>query len=184
MLLFNDSRWERLLRASDTSQTPFFFYDLDIIREKWQALAEYFRGFDVFFSLKANPNPDILNFLAACGSGADVSSAGELSAALKAGFPSKRIVFTGPGKTRKELQTAIHCRIQYIVAESLREIEDIEFICAEEEPEPLQQSVLLRINSEPSSSSEVFEMANILEPKQERMSGSVKFGIEEHELFQ
>ena len=181
MFLFDDSRWQRLLRTSDAAQTPFFFYDLDIIREKWRSFAEYFPGFDVFFSLKANPNLEILKFLAACGSGADVSSAGELSRALSAGFANNRIIFTGPGKTRKELQIAVRRRIQHIVAESFREIEDIESICAEE-PEPLQQSVLLRINPEPSACSEAFEMANILEPKPEHMSGPVKFGIEEHEL--
>lgn len=62
----------------------------------------------IAYAVKANPNGAVLATLARAGLGADVVSGGELKRALAAGIAAKKIVFSGVGKTRGEMEFA--CR--------------------------------------------------------------------------
>ena len=79
----------------------------------------------ICFAVKANNNSRILNEIARLGIGADVVSKGELMAALKSKIHPNRIVFSGVGKTRKEIEYAIKKKIFLINTESHSEIEAI-----------------------------------------------------------
>ena len=59
------------------------------------------------YAIKANPNRAVLAVLAKCGYGADVVSGGEMLRALAAGMPAADIVFSGVGKPRGELASAL-----------------------------------------------------------------------------
>lgn len=59
------------------------------------------------FAVKANPNTEVLRILAECGYGADIVSGGELMRALGAGIAAEDIVFSGVGKTDRELADAL-----------------------------------------------------------------------------
>jgi diaminopimelate decarboxylase len=59
------------------------------------------------FAVKANPNLAVLQLLAKEGYGADIVSGGELLHALAAGMPASSIVFSGVGKSRRELAAAL-----------------------------------------------------------------------------
>ena len=61
----------------------------------------------VIYGTKAFPNVALLRLLAGEGLGADVSTAGELAFALRAGVPSHRIVFHGNNKSDAELAAAV-----------------------------------------------------------------------------
>ena len=63
------------------------------------------------FAIKANPNLAVLRVLAQEGYGADVVSGGEMARALAAGIPAGAIVFSGVGKTRRELSAALDAGI-------------------------------------------------------------------------
>ena len=63
-------------------------------------------------------NLAVLKELKKIGSGADVVSAGELLKAIKAGISAKKIVFSGVGKTREEIELAIKKRVLLINMES------------------------------------------------------------------
>ena len=65
----------------------------------------------ICFSVKSNSNPYILRFLGKLGSGADVVSYGELLKALKSGIKPNKIVFSGVGKTTKEITFAIEKKV-------------------------------------------------------------------------
>ena len=60
----------------------------------------------ICYALKANGSHALLKILAGRGAGADIVSGGELLAALRAGFPAERIVFSGVGKTDAEIAQA------------------------------------------------------------------------------
>lgn len=124
--------------------TPFYLYSGRVIRENYQRLAKEFPGFEIFYSLKANPNPSICSILKKLGAGADISSAGELSVALGVGFDRNRIVFVGPGKTEDEIYQAISHGIYCIVVESPYELRLVETIASS-----LGKSVrvLIRVNT-------------------------------------
>ena len=63
------------------------------------------------FAVKANPNTAVLRVLACRGYGADIVSGGELRRALDAGMDAEDIVFSGVGKTDRELADALNAGI-------------------------------------------------------------------------
>ncbi|RQH26072.1 hypothetical protein, partial [Okeania hirsuta] len=94
--------------ASEQYKTPLYLYNLNKIGRQYAKLRDYLPpNFNILYTLKANSNLTICHKLAQLGCGADISSTGELKAALKTGFSAPEIVFTGPGKTNSELATAI-----------------------------------------------------------------------------
>jgi diaminopimelate decarboxylase len=80
-------------------------------------------GFIIFYSLKANPHPDIARALREAGPcRAEVCSVGELSAALEAGFAASECLYTGPGKTTGELMNAVARGVREFSVESLTDL--------------------------------------------------------------
>ena len=100
--------------------TPFYCYSLSQIKYNLKQFSEKFKKINplICFSVKSNSNISILNELKKRGCGADVVSVGELMASLKAGIEPKKIVFSGVGKTEKELEFAIKKNILLINIES------------------------------------------------------------------
>ena len=95
------------------------------------------------FAVKSNSNIQILKEIKKMGMGADVVSKGELLVALKAGINSKKIVFSGVGKSQDEIKLAINNGIKQINAESYPEIEKIIEISKEYKTEV---PVAIRVN--------------------------------------
>ncbi|MCP3732863.1 diaminopimelate decarboxylase [Sphingomonas sp. MG17] len=90
--------------------TPVYVYSTATLERHAQvlkaALADLPRV-HIAFAIKANPNLAVLGVLARNGYGADVVSGGELKRALAAGMKPEDIVFSGVGKTRRELQLGL-----------------------------------------------------------------------------
>jgi diaminopimelate decarboxylase len=76
----------------------------------------------ICYALKANSSHALLKILAGLGAGADIVSGGELLAALRAGFPPERIVFSGVGKTDAEIILGVEHGIGEFNVESETEI--------------------------------------------------------------
>ena len=100
--------------------TPFYCYSLSQIKYNVKKFYNKFSKINplVCFSVKSNSNIAILSHLKKEGFGADVVSMGELIASLKAGIKPKKIVFSGVGKTEKEIEFAIKKNILLINIES------------------------------------------------------------------
>jgi diaminopimelate decarboxylase len=81
---------------------------------------------DLYYSIKANPNPAIVRHFAACASGLEVASAAEYDIARKAGAPIENILFAGPGKTVEELEYVLQRGIGELHIESSEELAAIE----------------------------------------------------------
>ncbi len=110
--------------------TPLYCYSLKKIRENIINFKENFKDISPLtcFAVKANPNKVLLKEIGKLGLGADVVSVGELMKALKSGIKPNKIVFSGVGKTNKEISYAIEKKILLINAESKSEILEIEKI--------------------------------------------------------
>jgi diaminopimelate decarboxylase len=80
--------------------------------------------------MKANSNLAVLNLLARAGSGFDIVSGGELARVIAAGGDSRRIVFSGVGKTEPELAQAIAADILCFNLESVAELQMVERVAA------------------------------------------------------
>ncbi|RZS32714.1 diaminopimelate decarboxylase [Herbihabitans rhizosphaerae] len=144
---------------ADQFGTPLYVYDLDKVeaarRDLFTALPE---EFDLFFALKANPHPEMARALREGGDRAcraEISSTGELTAALTAGFVAGEILYTGPGKTDGELREAIGKGVRHFSVES---VTDMEHVGAAAREHGVVADCLLRINSETSSATTSIRM--------------------------
>jgi diaminopimelate decarboxylase len=113
-----------LSEAAERLGTPLYLYSRAAIEE---AYARYDRAFapvphQICYAIKANGSGAILGLLAGLGSGADIVSGMELRAAIRAGFPPGRIVFSGVGKTDAELRLALEHGIAAFNVESEDEV--------------------------------------------------------------
>ena len=110
--------------------TPIYCYSFKKIRENIVNFKNNFKSINPLtcFAVKANPNKILLSEIGKFGLGADVVSMGELMMALKSGIKPNKIVFSGVGKTTKELAFAIKKKILLINAESKSEVLEIEKI--------------------------------------------------------
>ncbi len=118
---------ENIVKKYDT---PIYCYSYKQLRENINKFKRSFRSFPsiICFAIKSNTNLNLIKEIKKLGLGADVVSMGELMIALKAGISPKRIVFSGVGKTSKEINFAIDKNILLINAESKSEIKEIERI--------------------------------------------------------
>ena len=101
-------------------KTPFYCYSLSQLKNNYSSFNYSFKKIKplICFSVKSNSNITLLKELKKIGSGADVVSMGELLKAKKAGIDSKKIVFSGVGKTEEEIKLAIKNRVLLINMES------------------------------------------------------------------
>jgi diaminopimelate decarboxylase len=109
--------------------TPLYVYDLDRVRAARRSLfAALPVSFELFYAMKANPHPEVARVLRD-GPGpscrAEISSVGELSAGLEAGFVAGECLYTGPGKTDAELAEAIGRGIRVFSVESLTDMQHV-----------------------------------------------------------
>ena len=115
-------------------QTPFYYYDTELLRTTLRAINEEagkHQRFQVHYAVKANANPKVLNIICQAGLGADCVSGGEIEAALKAGFPSNKIVYAGVGKSDWEINLGLDAGILAFNVESIPELEVINELAAQ-----------------------------------------------------
>jgi diaminopimelate decarboxylase len=112
--------------------TPFYCYSNATLVRHYRVLKEALSGLDarLCYALKANSNQSVIRTLVKEGAGADVVSEGELKRALAAGADPRRIVFSGVGKTDREIALGIDTGIFCFNVESEPELERISAIAA------------------------------------------------------
>jgi diaminopimelate decarboxylase len=114
-----------LRELADAVDTPFYCYATATLERHYRVFAEAFADVDalVCYAMKANSNQAVIATLARLGAGADVVSEGELLRARAAGIPPEKIMFSGVGKTERELALAVEQGILCVNVESEPELE-------------------------------------------------------------
>jgi diaminopimelate decarboxylase len=127
--------------------TPTYVYSAALVREHFQRLTSAFRGVPhrVHYSMKANSNLALLSLLREVGAGVDIVSGGELYRARLAGFSGGDVVFSGVGKSAREIEEALDADVRFINVESEGELRLISAIAAER---GVRAPVALRVNPE------------------------------------
>ncbi|WP_298443000.1 diaminopimelate decarboxylase [uncultured Ferrimonas sp.] len=125
--------------------TPCYVYSRATIERHYRAFTNALAGQPhlICYAVKANSNLAVLNVLARLGSGFDIVSGGELARVLQAGGEPSKVVFSGVGKTREEIRTALQLGIHCFNVESEPELERINAVAAELQ---LQAPISLRVN--------------------------------------
>lgn len=135
-----------LPRIAEEVGTPVYVYSRATLERHARVFREALDGVPnklIAFAVKANPNLAVLKVLGDQGYGADVVSVGEMRRALAAGIAPAKIVFSGVGKTRAELDAALDAGIGQFNIESEEEgIELAELAAAK----GLEADCALRIN--------------------------------------
>jgi diaminopimelate decarboxylase len=105
--------------------TPFYCYSVATIERHYRVFTQAFADVSalVCYAMKANSNQAVIKALAQLGCGADVVSEGELKRARAAGIPPHKIMFSGVGKTARELALAVDEGILCVNVESEPELE-------------------------------------------------------------
>ncbi len=153
--------------------TPIYCYSFKRLKKNINNFKNIFKTFSplICFAVKANTNVNLIREIKKLGLGADVVSVGELMKALKAGINSKKIVFSGVGKTATEIKYAIDKKILLINAESESEIIEIEKI-AKSKKKIIDIGIRLNPNTDAKT------ISQISTGKKEN-----KFGVDEKTFF-
>lgn len=121
---------ENALYLAKKYGTPTYIYDFDKITQNVLAFKDAFnaRKSLLCYALKANSNLSILKHLANLDCGADCVSINEVKRALKAGIPKYKIIYSGVGKSKNDIKTALNLDILFINVESIEELLCVEKI--------------------------------------------------------
>ena len=114
-----------LKTLADDVGTPFYCYSTATLERHYRVMDEAFKGTDhlICYSMKGNSNQAVIKTMADLGAGMDVVSEGELRRALAAGVPARKIVFSGAGKTARDMALALKEGIACFNIESEPELE-------------------------------------------------------------
>jgi diaminopimelate decarboxylase len=114
-----------LSSLADDVGTPFYVYSNATLERHYQVMDKAFEGTDhlICYAMKANSNQAVIKTMAALGAGMDVVSEGELRRAIAAGVAARKIVFSGVGKTAREMAFALKEGISCFNVESEPELE-------------------------------------------------------------
>lgn len=104
--------------------TPVYIYSKKTLTRHFNAYSDAFASVPhlICYSVKANSNLTVLNTIAKEGGGFDIVSQGELYRVIKAGGDTKKVVFSGVGKTEEEIEYALKKKILMFNVESPQEL--------------------------------------------------------------
>jgi len=147
--------------------TPLYIYDKHILEKKFDCLRKTLPAkFDIYYSVKANPNSTLIKYFLSQGCGLEIASVGEFNLARRAGCDLSKIIFAGPSKTVEELEQVLSSGIGEIHVESELEIRRIASISSRL---GIKAPVALRVNP-----------TGVAEGGAMRMGGkATQFGIDE-----
>lgn len=114
-----------VLRLVEDYGSPLYVYSRATLERHYrvfdQALGDH--PHRICYAVKANSNLAVLNVLARLGAGFDIVSGGELARVLAAGGEAGKVIFSGVGKLKWEIEQALEVGIGCFNVESKPELE-------------------------------------------------------------
>lgn len=92
--------------AEERRETPFLVVDCDVVVDRYAVLRAAIPSAQIFYAVKANPAPELLDALVALGSSFDVASPGEIDLAIAAGADPARLSYGNTIKKRSDIARA------------------------------------------------------------------------------
>lgn len=106
--------------------SPLYVFDFNYLQDVYRKLRGLLHPqIDLYYAVKANPNPHIVKQYMDLGAGLDLSSIGEMLLARRLGVDPHRTSLAGPAKTGSHLLEAINNNVGMLSVESLSELENI-----------------------------------------------------------
>ncbi len=110
---------------SERPQTPCLVLDLDVVRERYDALTQVLPLAAVHYAVKANPAPEVVAVLRDRGANFDVASVGEIDLCLKLGVAPDRISYGNTIKKARDIRHAFERGISLFVFDSEEELQKL-----------------------------------------------------------
>ena len=112
--------------------TPLYVYSKSAVLDAFNVYQTILQDTPhlVCYALKANANLAIIELLAQAGAGFDIVSGGELARVLAAGGDPHKVIYSGVGKTAKEIAFALENEIHCFNVESIPELDRIQEVAA------------------------------------------------------
>ena len=125
--------------------SPLFIYDTGLMKERYEVFLDTVKSVKgkIHYAVKANDSVNIIKFFGRLGAGADIVSIGEFHKCIAAGITPDKIIFSGVGKDKNEIETALKQNILQFNIESEEELNDIYNIASKLK---LTANICLRIN--------------------------------------
>jgi diaminopimelate decarboxylase len=122
-----------LAEIAERFGTPCYVYSRAALTDNLRQFTDALNGREhlICYAVKANSNLAILNAFARLGAGFDIVSGGELQRVLAAGGDTRKVVFSGVGKTVEEMRMALEADILCFNVESAAELERLNEVAAE-----------------------------------------------------
>ena len=111
--------------SSERWETPFVVVDLDVVRERYLSLARALPAAAIFFAVKANPAPEVLELLTDLGASFDVASPGEVDACLAAGADPAQISYGNTVKKVAAIEHAYAKGVRLFAVDCERELDKV-----------------------------------------------------------
>lgn len=110
---------------TESHPTPALVMNRRLVRQKYQEFRTQFGSAAIYYALKANPHPGIVQLLQELDCQFEISSLGELQLLLKMGVPSRRIISGNPVKELAFVERAHASGIDLFAFDSYPEIEKL-----------------------------------------------------------
>ncbi len=104
---------------------PCVVVDLEVVRDNYTAFARALPDTRVFYAVKANPAPEILNLLAELGSSFDCASVGEIEMALATGVAADRVSYGNTIKKERDIARAYQLGVRLFAVDCEAEVDKI-----------------------------------------------------------
>ncbi len=115
----------RVRRAEGRDDGPCMVLDLNVVRQNFDAFAKALPDTRVFYAVKANPSPEVLDLLYRLGSCFDTASVVEIEQVLATGCPPARLSFGNTIKKERDIARAYALGVRLFAVDCEAEVEKI-----------------------------------------------------------
>jgi ornithine decarboxylase len=111
--------------AETQPETPCLVIDLDLVEKAYRGLSEALPSAQIFYAVKANPAPEVLDRLVRLGSSFDTASRGEIELVLAAGATPERVSFGNTIKKQRDIEWAHRAGVTLYAFDCQAELEKL-----------------------------------------------------------
>ena len=122
---YEQSDFDRIKSFADQHETPFLVVDRNIVSRRYDELQAAMPCSRIFYAVKANPAPEILEMLAAKGSNFDIASIYELDRVLSLGVAPDRLSFGNTIKKSKDIRYFFDKGVRLFATDSEADLRNI-----------------------------------------------------------
>lgn len=112
-------------KAAKSLETPFLVIDTSYVKENYNKLKSSISNTEIFYAVKANSHPSILETLRDIGSSFDVASKGEIVKLMDIGVSTDRMSFGNTIKKEKDIKFAWENGVEYFSIDAEMEVDKI-----------------------------------------------------------